>query len=134
MKKILLSLLVLGTMYGTSNAQGMLEKAKAAATLTGLDVKSLSNNIMSQLTPKLKLNPQQVTNVASLVGTFLNKKSGIMGLMQSNPKAYATQQSDLFNNLTKGLGGVLAANQMKQFMGLKPASNDAKNPLSMLFY
>lgn len=139
MKKIIVSLAVLVACTTAVQAQlgklsQMAGQAGQAAQAAGFNPSQLTSGVMNVLTPKLGLKANQISQVTNLVSSFMGKKAGIMGLLSSNPTAYKEQQSGLFNNLTKGLGGVLAANQLKQFMGLKPANNNPSNPLSALFF
>jgi len=139
MKKYVVSAAIFFAIANTANAQldklsKMANTASTAAAVAGFDVNKMTSGVMNQLTPKLKLSPSQITSVTSLISSFMGKKAGILGLLTSNPASYASQQSGLLNGLTKNLGGVLAANQLKAFTGLKPAQKDPSNPLSSIFF
>ncbi len=120
----------------TTHAQlgSMLDKAKSAASATGIDANKLTTGIMSKLTPSLGLTTEQTPKVTTAVSTFLAAKSQIMPLLQSNKAEYAQKQSTLLGNLKTKLTGVLLQNQMNKFLGLKPATNSPTNILSQLFY
>ena len=98
------------------------------------DLKSMGSNILSELGTKLILSKIQSPKVLGLITTFLSAKSAIMPLLQSNPSGYASKFGAAQGDLTSGLKGVLSAQQMTNFMGLKPKTNDATNVLSNLFF
>ena len=98
------------------------------------DLKSMGSNILSELGTKLILSKIQAPKVLGLITTFLSAKSAIMPLLQSNPSGYASKFGAAQGDLTSGLKGVLSAQQMTNFMGLKPKTNDATNVLSNLFF
>jgi hypothetical protein len=120
----------------TSFAQtdDILNKAGSAASSAGSNVNSLTKGIMGKLGPALTLTKTQSPKVTSAVSSYLNGKSKIMSLMSANKDQYAQKQSGLFSTLKTKLTGVLLKDQMNKFLGMKPATNDAGNVLSQLFY
>ncbi len=134
MKQALLIAMCAVGFSSISNSQGILDKAKTVATVAGFDVKTLTKGITDKLTAKLALSATQVPKVTSAVNTFLQAKSQILPLLKTNKAAYATKQTGLLSNLKTNLATTLAKDQMNKFLGLKPATNDASNILSNLFY
>ncbi len=134
MKKTLLLCTLLAGLTFTTHAQDLLKKASSAASSAGFDVKSLTSGIMKKLTPSLNLTSAQKPGVTDAVSSFLGDKANILSLKQSDPASYSTKQSGLFNTLKSKLGTILAANQMKKFLGLKPKTDSSSNILSNLFY
>lgn len=98
------------------------------------DVKSLTSSIMKTLGPSLSLTDKQTPGVTDAISGFLGDKSKILPLQASDPKAYSSKFGSLFGGLKSKLGGILLADQMKKFTGLKPKTNDPSNVLSNLFY
>jgi hypothetical protein len=134
MRKVILIALVACSLSSVSYSQGILDKAKTVASAAGFDVNTLTKSITDKLTTKLGLSATQVPKVTSAVSTFMQAKSQILPLLQTNKTAYKEKQASLLSNLKTQLAGTLVKNQMNKFLGLKPATNDASNVLSNLFY
>ena len=98
------------------------------------DVKGITSSIMKVLGPSLSLSDKQSPGVTDIISKFLGDKSKILPLQASDPKSYNSKFGSLFSGLKTKLGGILLADQMKKFMGLKPKTNDPSNVLSNLFY
>jgi hypothetical protein len=98
------------------------------------DLGSLGKSIATQLGTKLLLDKVQGTKVGQLISTFLTAKSALMPMMKSDPTGFASKLSGAQGDLMGGLKTVLSAQQMTNFLGLKPKTNDATNVLSSLFY
>jgi hypothetical protein len=98
------------------------------------DLGALGKNIATELGTKLLLNQIQGTKVGQLVSTFLMAKSSILPLLKSDPTGFASKLSGAQGDLMGGLNTVLSAQQMTNFMSLKPKTNDATNVLSSLFF
>lgn len=131
MKKVLFVFLLLFTSTTVTTFQSC---SGAASALTSGNVSTVAQSILGILTPKLGLNTAQSPLVSKLLTTFLTNKSKFMGLMKTDPTAYTSKFGDAQRTLITGLQGVLNSGQMTNFMGLKPATNDAKNVLSNLFF
>jgi hypothetical protein len=98
------------------------------------DLGSLGKSIATELGTKLLLNQIQGTKVGQLITTFLMAKSAILPLLKSDPTGFASKLSGAQGDLMGGLQTVLSAQQMTNFMGMKPKTNDATNVLSSLFF
>jgi hypothetical protein len=98
------------------------------------DLGALGKNIATELGTKLLLNQIQGTKVGQLISTFLMAKSSFLPLLKTDPTGFASKLSGAQGDLMGGLKTVLSAQQMTNFMGMKPATNDATNVLSSLFY
>jgi hypothetical protein len=98
------------------------------------DLGSLGKSIATELGTKLLLNQIQGTKVGQLISTFLMAKSAILPLLKSDPTGFASKLSGAQGDLMGGLQTVLSAQQMTNFMGMKPKTNDATNVLSSLFF
>ncbi|MBS1627344.1 MAG: hypothetical protein JSR09_10350 [Bacteroidetes bacterium] len=135
MKKTLVLFTVIVCCSASVNAQlnGIIDKAKTASTVAGLDVNKVSNSIMNTLTSKLNLTAVQTPKVANAVNTFIQAKSKIIPLLKTNKAEYTQKQTSLFNTLKTNLTAALAKEQMNKFLGLKP-SVSTPNVLSNLFY
>ncbi|HRZ98427.1 MAG TPA: hypothetical protein P5084_12800 [Paludibacter sp.] len=141
MKKIFLILTItMGIVFGANaqissgTLQNAAKKATSVASASGFDVNSLSSGILSKLNTKLKLTPDQKTKVLSAVTSFLQDKSGIIASATTNKNQYVAKLAKLTQKLSTKLKPVLTASQYTKFLGLKPATNDANNVLSQLFY
>jgi hypothetical protein len=98
------------------------------------DLGALGKNIATELGTKLLLNQIQGTKVGQLISTFLMAKSSILPLLKSDPTGFASKLSGAQGDLMGGLKTVLSAQQMTNFMSMKPKTNDATNVLSSLFF
>ncbi|MBS1947243.1 MAG: hypothetical protein JST47_05705 [Bacteroidetes bacterium] len=135
MKKVFFAFaLLLLVKASIAQTDDILGNVPSAASATGFDVNTLTKNIMGQLEPALSLTKAQAPKVTSAVSSYLSNKSKILPYMSSDKEAYAKKQSNLFGALKTKLAGILVKQQMNKFLGLKPATNDAENILSKLFY
>jgi hypothetical protein len=136
MKKGLLVLALVAISAACANAQlgNVLDKAKAATSTAGFDVKSLASGIMGKLSPELALTAAQKPKVAAAVTDYLTQKAQFVTKQKTNAAEYTQRQSGLFQGLKSKLTGILLKNQMNKFLGLKPATNDPANLLSQLFF
>ena len=116
-----------------AHAQLDVNKPTVKTPASGLDPSVTGRTIMDVITPALKLTDDQTSKVTILVGQFLTHKSGFMEL-KSKPADYKAKFDDEQKVIFEGLKSVLSAEQFSQFMGLKPASEDAQNAMSHLFY
>jgi hypothetical protein len=98
------------------------------------DLGALGKSIATELGTKLLLNQVQGTKVGQLISTFLMAKSSFLPLLKSDPTGFASKLSGAQGDLMGGLKTVLSAQQMTNFMSLKPKTNDATNVLSSLFF
>ena len=131
MKKILFSLMLMFTTVGTTT---MMQSCSATSGLNASNLTSIGTQIVSTLGTKLGLSATQSPLVSNLVTQFLASKLKLGNLVKTNPAQYASQFSNIQGTLMTGLKGVLQGNQVSQLMALKPATNDAKNVLSQLFF
>jgi hypothetical protein len=109
-------------------------KVEAPAMNPMGDLGALGKNIATELGTKLLLNQIQGTKVGQLVTSFLAAKSAILPLLKTDPMGFASKLSGAQGDLMGGLKTVLSAQQMTNFMGMKPKTNDATNVLSSLFF
>jgi hypothetical protein len=114
--------------------QANVPKVEAPAMNPMGDLGALGKSITSELGTRLLLNQVQGTKVGQLISTFLTAKSAILPLMKSDPTGFASKLSGAQGDLMGGLKTVLSAQQMTNFMNLKPKTNDATNVLSSLFF
>jgi len=131
MKKIMLFVFLSCVTFSAINAQ---VPSLSKSLPKSFDVKGLTGSIMNVLGPSLSLTGKQSPGVTDAVSGFLGEKSKILPLQASDPTSYNSKFGSLFSGLKSKLGGILAADQMTKFMGLKPKTNDASNVLSNLFY
>ncbi|MCW3466764.1 hypothetical protein [Chitinophaga nivalis] len=136
-KKFMLLLFGVCFLSFSMQAQGILDQAKK---VTGSTQNPLSNSggianaILGQLTPALGLNNTQQPKLLNLVSGFLKQKAGILPLQQTNPAGYTSKLGGLQKGLFGKIKTLLTVAQYTKFLGLKPATNDAGNVLSQLFY
>jgi hypothetical protein len=109
-------------------------KVEAPAMNPMGDLGALGKNIATELGTKLLLNQVQGTKVGQLITSFLAAKSAILPLLKTDPTGFASKLSGAQGDLMGGLKTVLSAQQMTNFMGMKPKTNDATNVLSSLFF
>ena len=131
MKKLLFCLALTCSTIGTTT---MMQSCSSPMSLNANNVANIASKIASLLGTKLGLSAVQSPLVSNLVTQFLGSKLKLGGLMKSNPVQYASQLGDVQGVLMNGLKGVLQGDQMSKLTALKPATNDAKNILSQLFY
>lgn len=112
----------------------MMQSCSATSGLNASNLTSIGTQIVSALGTKLGLSATQSPLVSNLVTQFLASKLKLGNLVKTNPAQYASQFSNIQGTLMTGLKGVLQGNQVSQLMALKPATNDAKNVLSQLFF
>lgn len=139
-KYLMLALLALGiTSYvsaqiSTSSIQNVTEKAKTAVATSGVDASALTSGIMSKLTTGLNLSKVQIPKVKDLVNNYITKKLSIQSLLKTDKAQYLSKLADISGVLNSGLKSTLSTDQFTKFLKLKPATNQASNPLSQLFY
>ena len=98
------------------------------------DVKALTTQIVSKLTPALSLTAEQASSTTEAVTDFLSQKAEIIPLQTSDPAGYASKFNILNGNLVNKLKAYMQAKQLTAFWSLKPRTNDPANALSQLFY
>ena len=144
MKKVFSLLILVTCMAVTAHSQISLDKVKnsvkttatsATATVAnaGIDVKTVSGNMMTKLTSALKLTNVQEPKVATAVTSFLQSKSNMMSLAATDKTKYTTKLSGLVSDLTTKLKGTLTEAQMAKFQSLKSSKLSASDPLYQLF-
>jgi hypothetical protein len=131
MKKIIFSLVLTFTTVSTTT---MFQSCSAPMALNTSNISSISSNIVNILGQKLGLNATQSTLTSTLVNQFLSSKLSASSIMKTDPTQYASKLSGLQSTLMNGLKGGLQADQFTKLLALKPATNDAKNVLSQLFF
>jgi hypothetical protein len=145
MKKFLLSLLFGAFMAACVQAQSTPEppmvetqKGEKSEMPSGdsqlSDVNVLAQNLLTIMTPKLGLTTEQSPKVLTSLTTFLHAKSGIMPLMDKDPKSYSEKFGVIQGDMMKGLKVILTPQQVTQFMGLMPKEHDTKNVMNHLFF
>ena len=92
------------------------------------------NAIVSKLNTALTLTDVQKTKLPDVLTTFLNQRSLILPLANSNPKTYDTKLKSMHNGFYRKLKSILTPDQYTRFLELKPQDNDTTNVLSQLFY
>ena len=137
MKKISLMLLACA-FIALAEAQDPLNKVKeqvpANVAAPKFDVKSIADGVMSKLGPALALTAIQKPKMLGAVTDFLNKKSGIMGLVTSDKAQYVAKLAGLNTDFLGKAKGILTATQYTSLLGLKPKTADGTNPISQLFF
>jgi hypothetical protein len=131
LKKILFSIFITAASFSMTTT---VQSCSSPLALTAENVSTIASKLSKILGSKLGLNALQSPLVSKLVGEFLKNKVSLNSLMKANPAQYASQFGDLQGLLMNGLKAGLAGDQVNKFLGLKPATNDPKNLLSMLFY
>lgn len=136
MKKIILTIAIAFSI-NAGFAQTALQKAQTAAqtgqavaTAFGVDASAVN----AKLNSALGLNTLQKAKVAASVATFAKEKSSILSLAKTDKTAYTSKLSGLQSTLTSSLKSSLTAAQFTKYLGLKPATADAANVLTSLFY
>ena len=114
--------------------RGSMPKAEIPAVNPMGDLGALGKTIATELGTKLLLNQIQGTKVGQLISTFLMAKSTFLPLLKTDPTGFASKLSGAQGDLMGGLKTVLSAQQMTNFMSMKPKTNDATNVLSSLFF
>ena len=139
-RKIFIVSMALGLAFGsyaqisTSALKGAASKAATVAKTAGIDVNSMSGDILSKLTSSLALTDVQKPKVSSVVTDFLKEKSGIMSLATTDKTKYASKFAELTAKYFPKIKAALTAAQYTKFLGLKPDKNVVSNALSQLFY
>ena len=145
MKKVILSLLFGAFMAAYVQAQSTPEppmagnpKGEKSEMPSGesqlSDVNVLAQNLLTIMTPKLGLTNEQSPKVLTSLTTFLQAKSGIVPLMDKDPKSYSEKFGVIHGDMMKGLKVILTPQQVTQFMGLMPKEHDSKNVMNHLFF
>jgi len=116
-----------------SSVKSAATTANTVATASGIDVKSVSSNIMAKLTSSLNLTDAQKPKVLATVTSFLQNKSAISGLLKTDKTQYDSKLTSLKSELVTKLKGALTAEQMTKFLNLKPAKTSTTDALSQLF-
>lgn len=139
-RKIFIVGMALGLAFGsyaqisTSALKASASKAATVAKTAGIDVNSLTGDILTKLTTSLALTDVQKPKVSSVVTDFLKEKSGIMSLATTDKTKYASRFAELTAKYFPKIKAALTAAQYTKFLGLKPDKNVASNALSQLFY
>jgi 23S rRNA U2552 (ribose-2'-O)-methylase RlmE/FtsJ len=118
----------------TSALKGAATKATTVAKSSGIDVNSMSGDILSKLTSSLALTNVQKPKVSTIVTDFLKEKSGIMSLATTDKAAYSSKFATLTAKYFPKIKAAITAAQYTKFLGLKPEKSVASNALSQLFY
>jgi hypothetical protein len=145
MKKVLLSFLFGTFMAAFVQAQSTPEppmadnpKGEKSEMPSGesqlTDAHVLAKNLLTIMTPKLSLTTEQSPKVLTSLTTFLTAKSGIVPLMDKDPKSYSEKFGVIHGDMMKGLKVILTPQQVTQFMGLMPKEHDTKNVMNHLFF
>ena len=92
------------------------------------------NAILSKLNTALTLTDVQKTKLPDVITAFLNQRTLILPLANSNAKTYDTKLKSLHNGFYRKLKTILTAEQYARFLELKPTDNDTTNVLSQLYY
>ena len=92
------------------------------------------NAILSKLNAALTLTDVQKTKLPDVITAFLNQRTLILPLANSNAKTYDTKLKSLHNGFYRKLKTILTAEQYARFLELKPTDNDTTNVLSQLYY
>jgi len=139
-KTILILTLCLGVAFGvnaqisTGSLQNVVKTASTVASAARIDVNSVSSSIMSKLTSKLNLTSAQSPKVLEAVTSFLQSKSSILTLANTDKAKYTAKLSDLTAGLQSKIKTAVTAAQFASFLKLKPTTNTPTNVLSQLFY
>jgi hypothetical protein len=131
MRKIYLLLAVVITLSSSLIAQ------KAGFTPKGSGNKSITP-ITRSLSKQLKLDAAQETKTNSAVYSFVAEKKKAYAQkgagFQKNQGAKTELVNSAISNFNNELKTIFTPTQYSAFLGMKPKTNDPKNPLSFLFY
>jgi Spy/CpxP family protein refolding chaperone len=130
MKNILfISLLLLtGSTFIFSPGHAQLQQAPLS------NIEGNARSITSKLKTALTLTEEQQPKILTAVTNFLEQRSTILPMNNSNPKAYKTKLKSFQNGFNRKLKTILTPEQFTGFQELKPVNNDMTNVLSQLFY
>nr|WP_315157876.1 hypothetical protein [uncultured Flavobacterium sp.] len=140
MKKSILTSALLMCFALSSKAQISLNDVNKAtevgskAALSSFDVSSISSQILGTLKPNLKLTPEQIPQVTSIVTELLNKKKNALPMMASNKAGYNSVMSGIQSAFPSKMKTVLKAQQYSALLGLIPKSPSSTNVLSKLLF
>ncbi|MBW8685501.1 hypothetical protein [Chitinophaga rhizophila] len=98
------------------------------------NIEGNANAITSKLKNALSLTEAQQPKILDAVTNFLQQRSTILPLIDSNPKVYATKLKGYNTGFQRKLKHTLTPEQFTGFLELKPVNDDRTNVLSQLFY
>jgi hypothetical protein len=130
MKNTLLLSLMLGILFTISLPKAAAQLQQAPLT----NIEGNVNSIVSKLKTALSLTTTQQPKLQTAVTAFLQQRSNILPLANSNPKAYDTKLNSIHNGFNRKLKSILTPEQFTGLQELKPTENDNTNVLSQLFY
>lgn len=126
---LLLSLLLLtSSTFISSAGYAQLQQAPLS------NIEGNARSITSKLKTALTLTEAQEPKILNAVTNFLQQRSTILPMNNSNPKAYDTKLKSFQNGFYRKLKAILTPEQFTGFQELKPVNNDMTNVLSQLFY
>lgn len=130
MKHILLSSLLLlsGGSFMPATSQAQMQQAPLS------NIEGNAKSITSKLKSALSLTDVQQPKIQDAVMNFLQQRSTILSLNNSNPKAYGTKLKGYQTSFQRKLKNTLTPEQFTGFLELKPVNNDMTNVLSQLYY
>jgi predicted RNA methylase len=98
------------------------------------NIEGNAKSIISKLKNAISLTEEQQPKILDAVMNFLQQRSSILPLNNSNPKVYNTKLKGYQTGLQRKLKSTLTPEQFTGFLELKPVNNDMTNVLSQLFY
>lgn len=129
MKYILLfSLLLSGLSLIPATSQAQMQQAPLS------NIEGNAKSITTKLKSALSLTDVQQPKILDAVMNFLEQRSTILSLNNSNPKAYGTKLKGYQTSFQRKLKNTLTPEQFTGFLELKPVNNDMTNVLSQLYY
>ncbi|MGL2994508.1 hypothetical protein [Flavobacterium sp. TSSA_36] len=140
MKKIVFTLVLLLIGGLVSKAQISMNDVNKVSAIAGktatsaFDVSGISSEILGSLKPQLKLTPEQVPQVTSIVTELLNKKKNALPMMAKDKAGYSKVMTGIQSAFPSKMKTVLKAQQYASLLGIMPKSASATNVLSKLLF
>lgn len=80
------------------------------------------------------ISAEQKTKVTDIINAFMEEKTKIIPLQESDKTAYEEKQASYFKTLKSKLSEVLVRAQLEKFLQLKPKVSETEHTLYYLFY
>ncbi|MBN8663689.1 MAG: hypothetical protein J0L83_03900 [Chitinophagales bacterium] len=104
------------------------------STYSSQQLLSMATKMSEQLKVKLDLSTFQRDALKRSLYSFLQKKSAIVPMIQTNYAEYTYRHNRIMNDFRKEMDFFFYEVDKKNFHALKPASYDPSNPYSYIFY
>jgi hypothetical protein len=104
------------------------------ATYSSRQLLNMATKMADQLKVKMDLTSFQKDALKQALYTFLQKKSAIVPLIQTNYAEYNFRHERIMNDFKRDMDYFFYDVDKKKFQSLKPASYDPSNQFSYIFY